>query len=157
MITSVKNAVVALCVLCLSEVLIPSSSPSSLHQLDLQILHSIQLLITPHTIFLLNKSDLVTYILPRTLSTASSYFVSPHPNAPSHQVYEGYSITHLKLVSSDTFGLSQAWSTSLVTNQPEGPHEFVCDPFPLLLSFKVVLLILISIFKSAFSFSFTKP
>lgn len=111
----------------LPEVLIPlSSSSSPQHQLDLKIPPSIQPLITPHTIFLLNKSDLVADILPPTLSTASSFFVSPHPNASSHQVDEDYSTTHLKLISSDSSGSSlhsQAWSTSLVTNQ--GTHEFV--------------------------------
>ena len=110
----------------LPEVLLPLSSSSSPHQLDLQIPPSIQPLITPHTIFLLNKSDLVAHILPPTLSNTSSFFVSPHPNGPSHQVDEGYSTTHLKLISSDTSGSSlhgQAWSTSLVTNQ--GTHEFV--------------------------------
>lgn len=122
-VTSVKNADVALCVLPLPEVLIPlSSSP---RQLDLQIPPSIQPLITPHTIFLLNKSDLVAHILPPTLSTASSFFVSPHPrpNPPPHQVDEGYSTTHLKLIPSYTSKSSQAWSTSLITNQ--GTHEFV--------------------------------
>ena len=122
-ITSVKNADVALCVLPLPEVLVPLSSSSSPHHLDLQIPPSIQPLLTPHTIFLLNKSDLVTHILPPTLSTASSFFASPHPNAPSHQVDEGYSTSHLKLIPSDTSGSSQAWLTSLVTNQ--GTHEFV--------------------------------
>ena len=107
----------------LPEVLVPLSSSSSPHQLDLQIPPSIQPLITPHTIFLLNKSDLVTHIMPPTLSTASSFFVSPHPhpNAPPHQVDEGYSTTRLNFVP--TSGSSQAWSTSLVTNQ--GTHEFV--------------------------------
>ena len=121
-ITSVKNADVALCVLPLPEVLVPLSSSSSPSQLDLQIPPNIQSLITPHTIFLLNKSDLVSHILPPTLSTTSSFFVSP-PNAPSHQVDEGYSTAHLKLVPSDTSESSQAWLTSLVTNQ--GTHEFV--------------------------------
>ena len=110
----------------LPEVLVPLSSSSSSHQLELQIPPSIQPLITPQTIFLLNKSDLVTHILPPTLSTASSFFVSLHPNAQSHQVDEGYSITRLKLIPSDASGSSfrsQAWSTSLVTNQ--GTHGFV--------------------------------
>jgi tRNA modification GTPase len=109
-------------VLPLPEVLVPLSSSSSPYQLDIQIPPSIQLLITPHTIFLLNKSDLVAHILPPTLSTASSFIASPHRKAPSLQVDEGYS-THLKLIPSDTSGSSQAWSTSLVTNQ--GTHEFV--------------------------------
>ena len=116
--TSVKNADVSLCVLPLPEVLVPLPSSSSPRQLELQIPPSIQPLITPHTVFLLNKSDLVSHILPFTPSTASSFFVS-HPNAPSH---EG-STTHLKLIPSDNSGSSQAWSTSLVTNQ--GTHEFV--------------------------------
>ena len=123
MINSVKNADVALCVLPLPEVLVSPSSSSSPHQLDIQIPPSIRPLITPHTIFLLNKSDLVTHFLPPTLSTASSFFVSPQPNAPSQQVNF---TAHLKLIPSDTSGssfLSQAWSTSLVTNQ--GTHEFV--------------------------------
>jgi hypothetical protein len=111
-------------VLPLPEVLVPLSSSSSSHQLDLQIPPSIQPLITPHTIFLLNKSDLVTHILPPTLSAASSFYVSPHRNAPSQQVVD--STAHLKLIPSDTSRSSfhsQAWSTSLVTNQ--GTHEFV--------------------------------
>lgn len=109
----------------LPEVLVPPSSSSSPHQLDIQIPPSIQPLITSHTIFLLNKSDLITHILPPILSTASSFYVSPHPNASSHQVDKGYySTTHLKFIPSDTSGASsQAWSTSLVTNQ--GTHEFV--------------------------------
>ena len=122
-IISVKNADVALCVLPFPEVLVPPSASSSPHQLDIQIPPSIQPLITPHTIFLLNKSDLITHILPPTLSTASSFFVSPHSNTPS-QVLD--STTHLKLIPSDASGSSfhgQAWSTSLVTNQ--GTHEFV--------------------------------
>ena len=121
-ITSVKNADVALCVLPFPEVLVPPSSLSP-HQLDIQIPLSIQPLITPHTNFLLNKSDLISHILPPTLSTASSFFVSPHPNAPPQEVN---STAHFKLIPSDASGSSfnsQAWSTSLVTNQ--GTHEFV--------------------------------
>ena len=146
----------------LPEVLVPQSSP---HQLDIQIPPSIQPLITPHTIFLLNKSDLIAHILPPTLSTASSFSVSPHPNAPSHQVVdEGYSTTPLKLIPSDTSGSSyhsQAWSTSLVTNQ--GTHEFVQGLAEALKSRYVIyfppffsggFLLLLFYFKSAFSFSF---
>ena len=119
-VTSVKNADIGLCVLPLPEVLIPPSSP---HKLLLRIPPSIQPLITPHTIFLLNKSDLVAHILAPAPSTASSFFVPSHPNIP------GYSANPLTLVQTNVFGKigisfpGKAWSTSLITNQ--GTHEFV--------------------------------
>ena len=140
--TSVKNADAALCVLPLPEVLVDPSSLSSQHQLQLQIPASIQPLITPHTFFLLNKSDLVTDILPPALSTTS--FSISHQ---SHQVNTTYptNVLHLlplennallplpstptspvEMQNSNTSGSpyhGQAWSTSLVTNQ--GTHEFV--------------------------------
>jgi tRNA modification GTPase len=76
--------------------------------MELQIPPSIQPLTTPDTIFLLNKSDLVTHILSPSLSTTSS-------------------TTHLKLIPTPTTPIemphSQAWLTSLVTNQ--GTHEFL--------------------------------
>jgi hypothetical protein len=75
-VASVKNADVALCVL--SAVLLSWSSRTSTH---INWTSSIQPLTTAHTYFLLKKCDLVTHILPPTLSTASSFFVFPHPNA----------------------------------------------------------------------------
>lgn len=136
--TSVKNADVALCVLSFPEVLVPSTSSSSQHHLDLQIPPSIQPLITPHTLFLLNKSDLVPHILPPTSSTASSFFISHpsiHPNVQSSQVNKAYP-THFQLIPTPTSSIdvqnletsqlsihNQAWSTNLVTNQ--GTREFV--------------------------------
>ena len=118
----------ALCVLSFPEILVPPSSSSSSHQLDIEIPPSIQPLTTPHTLFLLNKSDLVSHILP----LAPSFFISPQ----SDQVDEGISTTHLNLIPTPSTPIkmqkldasgssfhSQAWSTSLVTNQ--GTHEFV--------------------------------
>jgi len=126
-------------VLPFPEVLVPPSFSPSQRQLHLQIPPSIQPLITPHTLFLLNKSDLITHILPPALSTAASFSISHPsllPNAPSHQLNKAYPATHLQLIptpislievqNSNTSGPSfhsQAWSTSLVTNR--GTHEFV--------------------------------
>jgi hypothetical protein len=126
-------------VLPFPEVLVPSSSSPSQQQLNLQIPPGIQPLITPHTFFLLNKSDLVTHNLPSALSTTSSFSVSHlsvPSNAQSYQVNKPLLTTHIQLIPTSTSPIeaqnvnvsrsphhSQAWSTSLVTNQ--GTHEFL--------------------------------
>ena len=94
-IASVKNADVVLSVLPLPEVFVPLSSLSSPSQLDLQIPPIIQPLLTTHTIFLLNKSYLLVY-------PPFHLFLYLHPNKLSHQIDEGYSTIHLKLIPTDT-------------------------------------------------------
>ena len=118
----------------LPEVLVDPSSLSSQHQLQIQIPPSIQPLITPHTFFLLNKSDLVTDILPPALST-TSFSISHQSTYPTNVLHllpmESNALpstptSPVEMQNSNTSESpyhGQAWSTSLVTNQ--GTHEFV--------------------------------